>query len=145
MTMARRKKRSRSRKPGNHRQAPRPASWDCKRGNCRFCGEPIIENGVQNNRKHWHQECADLWVIMNNPDKARRHVFLREKGTCQGCGFTSPLMKDFQNDHIKPLFEAEGDLSFYDPENMQLLCKDCHLEKTRSDMERYRGLKQLKG
>lgn len=138
--MARRRKRSRNRKEGNHRQAPRPSSWDCPRGTCRFCGEDIIEDGKQNRRKHWHQACADRWRVMNNPDEARRHVFLREKGTCEKCGKKSLHMKDFQVDHVKPLFEANGDLSYYGEENMQLLCYDCHLEKTKSDMIRYREL-----
>lgn len=142
--MARRKKRSRTRKPGNHRQAPRPASWDCPRGICRFCGEAIIENGVQNNRKHWHQACADWWVIANSPTKARQHVFRREHGTCQGCTTKSISLKDFHVDHIVPLFEAEGELRYYGPENMQLLCHDCHREKTKADMIRFRLLKATK-
>lgn len=140
--MARRKKRSRDRKPGNHRQAPRPASWDCPRGTCRFCGQSIIEGGVQNNRKHWHQACADRWKIMNSPTEARKFVFRREHGTCQGCSGKSLLMKDFHVDHIKPLFEAGGDLSYYGSENMQLLCHDCHKAKTKTDMDRFRTLKQ---
>lgn len=143
--MARRKKRSRTRKPGDHRQAPRPASWDCPRGTCRFCGEPIIEGGVQNNRKHWHQACADRWKVMNSPTEARKLVFRREKGICQCCGFKSLTMKDFQVDHIKPLFEADGDPSYYESTNMQLLCHPCHKEKTKIDMVRYRGLKDPTG
>lgn len=60
--MARRKRKSKNRKDGGHRQAPRPASWNCPRGTCRFCGDDIIENGKQNKRKHWHQACADIQV-----------------------------------------------------------------------------------
>lgn len=141
--MARRRKRSRNRKDGNHRQAPRPDTWDSPRGFCRFCGEAIIEDGKQNNRKRWHQECADQWVIMNQPSAARKHVFARESGICQICGNSSRLMSDFHVDHIKPLFLAEGDLSYYGAENMQLLCRPCHKIKTKSDMEVYRTKKAL--
>lgn len=139
--MARRKKKSKStRQETSHRKAPRPSTWNCSRGWCRFCGEKIIEDGKQNRRKHWHQPCADRWKIMNDPKLARHHVFIREKGTCQGegCGFRSPLMKDFQVDHVRPLFEAQGDLSYYGDENMQLLCISCHLKKTKEDMARFR-------
>lgn len=140
--MARRKKRSRIRKPGNHRQAPRPASWDCKRGTCRFCGSPIIEGGVQNNRKHWHQSCADVWIICNSATKARQFVFKRESGTCQECGCKSRKLTDFQVDHIVPLFEANGELRYYTSENMQLLCIECHRKKTAIDMDRFRAAKR---
>lgn len=78
---------------------------------------------------------------MNSPTEARKFVFRRERGTCQGCGFKSLTMKDFHVDHIKPLFEAQGDPSYYESTNMQLLCHDCHKDKTRADMVRYRGLK----
>lgn len=139
--MARRRKKSRTRKVGNHRQAPRPSTWDVPRGNCRFCGEAIIENGKQNNRKRWHKPCADKWIVMNQPTEARKHVFNREHGTCQCCDLKSCDMKDFQVDHIKPLFEANGDLSFYGSDNMQLLCRECHKIKTKSDMIRFRSLK----
>lgn len=142
--MARRRiKKSRNRKSGGHRQAPRPTTWDCPRGNCRFCGEPIVENGKQNNRKHWHQKCADIWKIANNPTDARKHMFLREQGKCETCEFTSIKMIDFQVDHIVPLFEANGKLVYYTETNMQLLCKSCHADKTKIDMIRYRATKGL--
>lgn len=76
---------------------------------------------------------------MNNPSEARKHVFLRERGTCQGCGVISVLAMDFEVDHIRPLFEADGDLSFYAPENLQLLCSSCHKTKTQEDMIRWRA------
>lgn len=138
--MARRRKRSRTRKEGNHRQAPRPSTWDCPRGTCRFCGEDIIEDGKHNKRKHWHQACADTWRIANNPTEARKHVYAREKGVCQDCGEPTP-MKKFHVDHIVPLFEASGDIHFYTEKNMQLLCHDCHGVKTKTDMIRFRELK----
>lgn len=52
-------------------------------------------------------------------------------------------MREFEVDHIKPIFEAFGDLSFWEPENLQLLCtpNGCHQRKTKIDMERYRAMK----
>lgn len=128
----------------NHRKPPRPDSWNVERGNCRFCGGPIVEHGKVNRRKHWHQSCADLWRIMNNPTVAKHHVFLRERGTCQGCGMISPLPADFDVDHIEPLFEAFGDPRYYEPENMQLLCKSCHRDKTKEDMQRYHEINRIR-
>ena len=141
--MPRRRKRSRTRRITSHRQAPRPTSWDCPRGTCRFCGEPIIEDGKQNNRKHWHQPCADTWRLINNQSESKKAVFVREKGTCQGigCSFTSISIRDFDLDHIKPLMEAHGDLSYWKMGNLQLLCKVCHKEKTKEDMKRFRASK----
>lgn len=75
---------------------------------------------------------------MNNPVDMRKAVLVRDRFTCQGCGFHSLYGHEFQVDHIKPLYEAYGDLSYYEIENTQLLCEDCHAEKTRADMERFR-------
>ncbi len=96
---------------------------------------------MQNMRKNWHQPCADIWVIANSATKARKFVFTREHGTCQGpdCSFKSLMMKDFHVDHIVPLFEAEGQLVYYTAANMQLLCHACHRTKTAEDMRRYRA------
>lgn len=122
----------------SHRTPPRPKSWNCKRGTCRFCGEAIIEDGRVNGRKHWHQPCADTWRIMNNPADARIAVHKRDRFTCQDCG-----MQDrngtFEVDHRRPLFEAAGDPTFWQLPNLILLCVDCHKAKTRIDMERYRA------
>lgn len=41
-------------------------------------------------------------------------------------------------DHIKPLFEAHGDMSYYEEENVVALCLDCHKTKTKSDMDLWR-------
>lgn len=80
---------------------------------------------------------------MNQPREARRYAFVKFKGECQECGFFSPLMGDFDVDHIKPLFEAFGDPSYYEPENLQLLCKECHKTKSGEDLKRYWELRNI--
>lgn len=117
-------------------------SWDCPRGNCRFCGGEIIEDGKRNNRKHWHEPCARFWELLNNPAVMKQYVFVREKGVCQGCGWFRPLMGEFDADHRKPLFEAYGDLRYWEPTNVDLLCKTCHKEKTKEDMILWRKLQE---
>ena len=125
-----------------HRKPPKPASYDCARGTCRFCGDDIIEAGKINRRKHWHTACGELWRLMNNPADARDHVLKRDKRTCQGCGAKGRTVK-FEIDHKLPLFEANGDLGYWKPDNLVTLCRTCHVEKTRTDMSRYRAAKKL--
>lgn len=123
----------------NHRKPPKPASWGCERGTCRFCGEEIIEQGKVNRRKHWHQPCADLWKIMNNPAAASQFVKKRERFTCQECGHHDRF-GGFDVDHVKPLYEANGDHTYWQPDNLRLLCGPCHLVKTKQDMIRWRAM-----
>lgn len=73
---------------------------------------------------------------MNNPSVAQRVVLRRDKYTCQGCGYHDRNGR-FDVDHIKPLFEANGDPTYWQPPNLRTLCKDCHKVKTREDMTRY--------
>ncbi|MCM1258194.1 MAG: HNH endonuclease [Roseburia sp.] len=48
------------------------------------------------------------------------------KYKCVYCGLTSPLRKDFQIDHIKPM--SKGGLTV--KENLQLLCRKCNWIKS---------------
>jgi 5-methylcytosine-specific restriction endonuclease McrA len=91
-----------------------------------------------NGRKHWHEPCARTWVIMNNPGKARAHVLKRDRLTCQDCGVRG-RRETFDVDHVRPLFEADGDLSYWHPDNLRLLCQGCHHVKTQADMVRWRA------
>jgi hypothetical protein len=137
--MPRRSRPKRTTKTVSHRVPPKPASWFCDRGTCRFCGEPIIENGKVNGRKHWHTPCALVWNVMNNPSEARLHVTRRENFTCEECGYHN-VDGRFEVDHIKPLFEAKGDPTYWQSPNLMLLCLDCHKIKTKADMIRFRAM-----
>lgn len=125
-----------------YRKPPKPPTWNSPKGSCRYCGDEIIDNGVQNKRKNWHKACLDIWLIMTSPSDARRHVWHREKGVCQGCGKDHWGYSDtWQVDHDKPLFESEGNLTFWHPDNLKLLCRDCHASKTKEEAGR-RALKK---
>lgn len=130
-------------KKTNHRKPPRPATWDSPKGSCRFCGHDIIEDGKKNGRKNWHTDCVHIWKVMNDPKYAREFVYLRDFGKCLDCGTQTALRwyqkgTTFEVDHVKPLFEANGDLSYWHPTNLCLRCTDCHKKKTKTDMERFR-------
>jgi len=77
---------------------------------------------------------------MNDPKRARQVVSRRDKYTCQSCGHHD-RNGNFDVDHIKPLFEANGDPTYWQASNLRLLCKPCHKDKTREDMTRYHAAK----
>ncbi len=58
--------------------------------------------------------------------RVRRNVFTRDGYRCTSCGMAGQL----ECDHIRPL-EDRPDQDFYALENLQALCRSCHIEKTR--------------
>lgn len=77
---------------------------------------------------------------MSQPSYAKRAIHVRDKGKCQMCGFFSVKRRDFDLDHIDPLFESHQDVRYWLEENLQLLCKPCHKEKTREDVRKWRQI-----
>lgn len=75
---------------------------------------------------------------MNNPADARKAVLRRDRFTCQDCGHCD-RQGHFEVDHKKPLFEADGDPTYWQLPNLVLLCPACHKRKTLDDMVRYRA------
>ena len=66
--------------------------------------------------------------LRRTAQKQRLKVIERDKGRCQLCGHL--LDHDFgEIDHIVPI--SHGGTS--DMENLQLLCPDCHAEKSRGE------------
>jgi 5-methylcytosine-specific restriction endonuclease McrA len=47
----------------------------------------------------------------------------------------------WQHDHRRPLVEANGDLSYWQLDNIQTLCTACHIVKGREDNARRRLMK----
>ena len=58
-------------------------------------------------------------------DRARRAVLKRDNWTCQTCGRYGN-----ECDHVKPL-QFGG--AAYALGNLQILCRGCHIEKTRGE------------
>lgn len=64
--------------------------------------------------------------------KVRDFVKLRDKMTCQNCGF--PITGRYIVDHINEV-NVENVYNYdiaYNPDNLQLLCQKCHNSKTFS-------------
>lgn len=62
--------------------------------------------------------------------KVRDEIKIRDKMTCRSCG--RPIIGRYVVDHIKPVTLEnmyDWDISL-NPENLQLLCLECHNEKT---------------
>ena len=61
----------------------------------------------------------------------RRAVFERDGWRCVECGRAGRL----ECDHITPL-EREPGQDPYNPNNLQTLCRECHISKTASENQR---------
>ena len=104
-----------------------------KPGTCRFCNSLIFnKDGTASNRKTWHRECVQLYLVMSRPQVARKEIEKRDKGRCRKCG--KKCRKDeWQADHVLPLHTANGDLGFWQLDNLQTLCVQCHAIKTKEE------------
>ena len=99
---------------------------------CRLCG---LE--VKPPKYTWHKECWDaLYPFTSNGWQDQMYKAKRRIKNCQNCNKAAPL----EGDHIIPI--ALGGMPYL--ENLQLLCSDCHKEKTASDMKQIREAKVIK-
>jgi hypothetical protein len=122
------------------RQWPGPEPHaDAPPGHCWWCGDPIMrEDGFRMNlRKRRHDACLTQLLARLRPDVMRRLVWRRDEGRCAwpGCGRVHELYGHWDADHLRPLYFANGDPSFWSPENVRILCRDpCHKLKSREDI-----------
>ncbi|AFU87949.1 HNH endonuclease [Caulobacter phage CcrColossus] len=133
----------------NHRTHPakihRPAP-----GHCRWCHQPIYRvDGTINRRRSWcSKTCVGHYLLRTDSKMMRQHIFFRDQGVCAKCGKEHKYNNaDWEADHAQPLFLAFGDPSFWEPENVQILCTTpCHKEKSAEDRRKYGFvLKMAKG
>lgn len=122
------------------RKWPGPEPFEgAEKGVCVWCGLSIMRpDGLRLNlRKKRHDECLQQLLVRIRPDNMRRFVWKRDGGKCArpGCGRIHSLYGHWDADHVKPLYFAAGDPSFWAPENVVVLCRDpCHKDKTREDI-----------
>jgi 5-methylcytosine-specific restriction endonuclease McrA len=127
-----------------HRLPPKPIYYDnaCP-GQCRFCGDMIVfPNGKIKTRANWHPHCLEVYKTIYWPTHTRKVVWKRDQGQCAGCHMRFLSIRgagsEWHVDHIRPLFEANGDLEFWRLPNLQVLCIPCHNKKSALEA-RYRA------
>ncbi|MDE2812022.1 MAG: HNH endonuclease signature motif containing protein [Gemmatimonadota bacterium] len=59
----------------------------------------------------------------------RRRVFERDSWRCRKCGRAGRL----ECDHVRPLETLPDDADPYELDNLQALCRGCHIDKTRRE------------
>ncbi len=86
--------------------------------------------------KSFHVKGEKMWERRHIPAEAKRMVQARQKGICGKCRL--PYGNNFDIDHIIGLFDGghpfgseKNGVQTYD--NLQVLCRPCHTEKTRRD------------
>ena len=120
----------------DHRKPPKPPFYDTYiYGQCRYCGGEILDKkGQRSKRAYWHPACVEEYKLIHFPADIRRAVYKRDKGKCASCGTTNKYLRGaWDMDHIKPLVESQGDLSYWKLPNLQTLCKPCHITKTSAE------------
>jgi hypothetical protein len=110
-------------------------------GYCRWCAKPIYKvDGTLSLSRSWcGPRCVTEYLLRTDSKVMRQHVFFRDQGRCAACGIEHRNNNsDWEADHILPLFTAMGDSSYWEPENVQILCVDpCHRTKTASDRVKF--------
>lgn len=100
---------------------------------CRHPGCPKLSEGVycEDHRGLYARETAAERGY-DSKWRTARSRFLREHSLCAGCLKVGKLTPSTVVDHVIP---HRGDpLLFWDKENWQPLCKDCHDRKTGSGL-----------
>lgn len=109
---------------------------------------PVLnEDGTVNTRTYWHPICVIDYKMIYWPDVTRKAVWMRDEGKCASCGHRCSRRGTdvWHLDHIKPLVEAKGDITYWQMGNLQTLCQVCHKAKTsREATERADARRQVK-
>ena len=117
----------------NYRIPPKPEYFQTvPEGTCRWCNLPVALTPTGKvSKSRWHPICLEEYKRIFWPKVTRNLVWKRDKGKCASCGKISPTKSlTWHMDHIKPLYEANGDITYWYLENIQTLCLKCHREKT---------------
>ena len=102
---------------------------------CRHPGCPNLSDGVycEQHRKEWGHDALRGGSAIRGYDaswRKARALFLRQNPLCSECRRNGTLTPATVVDHIVP---HRGDKElFWDQQNWQPLCKDCHDRKTGS-------------
>lgn len=121
----------------DHRKPPKPPHYDTAlEGVCRWCNVPIgVTPRGKPSKARWHIRCLSEFKLLHWPTKTRQAVWRRDSGKCAGCGTICAKkgLPKWHMDHIKPLIEAKGDITYWQMGNLQTLCHPCHTTKTSAE------------
>jgi len=113
-----------------------PEDWvrNLKRGRC-ICGK-FKEEFEPKRRKYCSKICAEKYRQCWTSWSKVRDEFIHEHGYyCDGCGKKTPpayyTTGLYEVDHIIAICNGGDEM---DKENLQMLCSECHKEKTKLDM-----------
>lgn len=139
----------------HHPEATRAAVFDRDNGICARCGIDCEKDGaerksacIQNRtlqralggmEMRQRFPSTSLWRYWSKPGYKWLHkqmvLLENERGwPHEGASF-------WQHDHIRPLIEANGDITFWQLDNIQTLCHRCHVIKGKEDNARRRAQK----
>lgn len=111
------------------------------KGRCRYCGEVIMApNGKPSTRALWHKDCVAEYKLIYHPAETRKAVARRDRGKCYICGTVTAR---WELEHIKPLYEAKGDLSYWKLDNVSCCCIPCHRQKSAAEAGRRAAARKL--
>lgn len=130
---------------------PKMLHWESGKGNCRWCGDPVLKDGKPNLRALWHTKCVTAYKVATRSAFQRLACWRRDKGKCAKCGTVHLYKGDWEADHEIPLHLASqvdpsspDYLKFWSPSNLQTLCTSpCHREKSAMEMVAYHSAKKL--
>lgn len=135
-------------------------------------GDIMHKNGEKNMRKTWHTECVSAYKVARWPSELRRLIFSRDRGICATCGldtvaerakyvigrYRNRILIDARRakedgwpakrkswwdmDHVLPLGEAHGDLTYWDASNISTLCVKCHKTKSKGEVVRIKTFRR---
>lgn len=112
-------------------------------GTCKWCGRDVgLTRSGRPSKATWHKKCYRAWKLHAWPSITRKAVWRRDKGICANCGeecaknrneARNSGLSEWHMDHVKPLVEAKGDISYWKLSNLQSLCDTCHKLKTSAE------------
>lgn len=86
-------------------------------------------------RKYYQSKEHKLWVVA---------VKRKAKGLCELCSTIEAPVIGSEADHIIPIDTPEGWSKRMDLSNGQLLCHNCHMNKTAKDLKNYLGKRTVR-
>ena len=98
-----------------------------------MCGQEILKkDGSINKRASWHPACVVEYRLIHFPTDTRRAVWKRDRGVCYLCGENAGR-HGWEVEHIKPLYESNGDITYWQLSNIAAVCVPCHQKKSAKE------------